>query len=105
MSDAKTNSMPLALLQARTIQQRLLRAELRAGRRWNWCGKRGWWLRCSFSHEQSGTWHMRRFVATLSEACMFLNIQEDDWIWQPVTPQEEGDKPSQPQEYMPFLMF
>ncbi len=105
MSDARTNSVPLALLQAKTIQPRLLRAELCAGRRWKWCGKRGWWLHCSLLHEQAGTWYMRRFVATLSEACALLNIYEDDWTWQPVLPQEACDKQSQQQENVPFLMF
>jgi len=101
-----TNSLPnFHSLQASTIQQRLLRAELRAGRRWNWCGKRGWWLQCSLLHEQDGAFHMRRFVATVSEACTLLNIHEDDWTWQQVLPQEACDKQSQQQEYVPFLMF
>ncbi len=101
-----TNSLPnFHSLQARTIQQRLLRAELRAGRRWNWCGNRGWWLHCSLLHEQDGAFHMRRFVATVSEACTLLNIHEDDWTRQQVLPQEAYDKQSQQQEYVPFLMF
>jgi hypothetical protein len=105
MSDVKTNSVPPALLQAKTIQQRLLHAELRAGRRWNWCGKRGWWLLCSLLHEQCGAWHMCRFVATVSEACALLNIQEEDWTWQPVVPKTACDRQSQQPEYVPFLMF
>ena len=101
-----TNSLPnIHSLQAKTIQQRLLRAELRAGRRWNWCGKRGWWLHCSLLHEQDGTFHMRRFVPTVSEGCTLLNIHEEDWIWQSVLPQETCDKQSQQHEYVPFLMF
>jgi hypothetical protein len=48
---------------------------------------------------------MRRFVATLSEACTLLNIHEDDWTWQPVALKAACDKPSQQQAYVPFLMF
>ena len=100
------NSLPsFHSLQAKTIQLRLLRAELRTGRRWNWWGKRGWWLHCSLLHEQDGACHMRRFVATVSEASAFLNIHEDDWTWHPVVPQEACDKQSQQQKYVPFLMF
>lgn len=105
MLDARTNSVPRARLQAKTIQPRLLRAELRAGRRWNWCGTRGWWLHCCLLQEQGGTWHLRRFVTTLAQACTFLNIQEEDWTWQEVAPKPAGDKSSQQQAYVPFLMF
>ena len=105
MSDARTNSVPLALLQAKMIQPMPLRAELRAGRRWNWCGKWGWWLHCSLLHEQAGTWYMRRFVATLSEVCTLLNIHEDDWTWQTALLQEACDKQSQQQAHVPFLMY
>jgi hypothetical protein len=105
MLDAKTNSMPWVRLQAKTIQPRLLRAELHAGRRWNWCGKRGWWLHCSLLNEQDGTWHLHRFVTTLTEACTFLNIQEEDWTWQAVAPKPADDRLSRQQTYLPFLMF
>jgi len=91
--------------QGKTIQLRLLRAELRAGPRWRWFGKRGWWLHCSLFHEQDGTLHIRRFVTTLSEACTMLNIHQDDWTWLPMLSQEACDKQSQQQEYVPFLMF
>ncbi len=94
-----------AELHAKTIQVRPVRAELYAGRRWKWWGKRGWWLHCSLLHEQSSTWHARRFVATLSEACALLRVQEDDWSWQAVSPEEALDKDSQRQEYIPFMMF
>jgi len=101
-----TDSLPnFYSLQAKTIQLRLLRAELHEDRRWKWCGKRGWWLHCSLLHEQGGALHLRRFVATVSEACAMLNIHEDDWTWLPALPQEAGEKQSKQQEYVPFLMF
>lgn len=87
------------------IQSRLLRAELRPGRRWNWCGKRGWLLYCSLLNERGDAWHLCRFVATVSEACAFLDIQEDSWDWQPVAPKPVCDKSSQQQASVPFLMF
>jgi hypothetical protein len=93
------------LLHAKTIQVRLVRAELRAGRRWKWWGRRGWWLHCSLLHGQPVTWHICRFVATLAEACALLNIQEDDWTWQAASPEEVRDKESQQKKYVPFLMF
>jgi hypothetical protein len=105
MFDSKTNSEPAVPLQAKTIQLRPVRTELRAGRRWKWCGNRGWWLYCSLLHEQSGAWQVRRFVATLSEASSLLNVHEDDWTWQPVSAEKASDKESQQQEYVPFLMF
>ena len=105
MSEAKTKHMPLAHLQAKTVQPRLLRAELRASRRWNWFGKQGWWLHCSLLNTHNGPWHMRRFVATLPEACTILGIHEDDWTWQEVAPKATCDRPSQQQAYVPFLMF
>jgi hypothetical protein len=104
MSDSRTHGKPTAL-QAKTIQVRPVRAELRAGRRWKWWGKRGWWLRCSLLHERKGMWRARHFVATFAEACVLLNAHEDDWIWQPVSPEEAGDREPQQQEYVPFLMF
>lgn len=55
MSESSIQSKPAALLQVKTIQVRPVRTELRAGRRWKWWGKRGWWLRCSLLHEQRGT--------------------------------------------------
>jgi hypothetical protein len=103
MSEARTQSKP-AELHAKTIQVRPVRAELYAGRRWKWWGKRGWWLHCSLLHEQGGTWHIRRFVATLGEACALLYIQEDDWAWQAAPPREAPEKEPK-QEYIPFLMF
>jgi len=102
MSDAKPNSAPLAAVHAKMIQPRLLRAELRAGRRWTWCGKRGWWLHCSLLNEQDDTWRLCRFVATVSEACTFLNIQEEDWTWQEGAPKPADEKQ---QTHVPFLMF
>ena len=105
MSGTRTISEPQAQLQARTIQVRLMRAELRPGRRWNWCGKRGWWLHCCLLNDQDGTWGLRRFVATVSEACTFLNIQQDDWEWQKVVSRPASNKSSQQQDYVPFLMF
>ena len=105
MSDSRINGKPVAQLQAKTIQLRPVRAELRSGRRWKWCGKRGWWLYCSLLHEQQGIYHIRRFVATFYEACALLNIHEDDWTWQQASPEETNDRESQQQEYIPFLMF
>lgn len=102
MSGTTTMSRPRVQLQARTLQPRLLRFELRAGRRWTWCGKWGWWLHCSLLNEQDRIWHTRWFVATVAEACAFLNIQKDDWNWQEVAPKPACDKQ---QEYIPFLMF
>ena len=100
MLDVRTTSLPQARLQARTIQPKLLCADLRAGRRWHWWGRRGWWLHCALVNAQGQTWHLRRFVAAVSEACAFLNIQQEDWTWQGVAP-----GPDQQQEYVPFLMF
>ena len=54
---------------------------------------------------EDGTWHLRRFVATVSEACTFLNIQEEAWTWQEGALKPAGDKSSQQQVYVPFLMF
>ena len=104
MSDSSIHSKPAAL-HAKTIQMRPVRAELRAGRRWKGWGKRGWWLHCSLLHEQRSTWHIRRFVTTLSEACALLNVREDDWTWQPVSSEEVPSKDFQQQEHVPFLMF
>ena len=50
-------------------------------------------------------WHLSRFVATVSEACALLHIQEDDWNWQKVAPEEALDKESQRQECVPLRMF
>jgi len=94
MSDTKTTNVPLALLYDTTIKQRRLCAELRPGRRWTWLGKRGWWLRCFPLHEQGGSWHKRRFVATLAEACTLLHVHTDDWTWQPVARSELCDQES-----------
>jgi len=105
MLGARTNCVPRARLLAKTIQPMLLRVDLRAGRRWHWCGKRGWWLHCCLLQEQGSTWHLRRFVATVPEACTFLNIQEEDWTWQEVAPEPACGNPSQQQAYVPFLMF
>jgi hypothetical protein len=105
MFDSRTNSKPAVPLRAKTLQLRPVGAELRAGRRWKWWGKRGWWLHCSLLHEQSGTWQIRRFAATLSEACALLNVYEDDWTWQPESVEEVSDKESQQKEYVPFLML
>ena len=104
MSESRAWSKP-AELHAKTIQVRPVRTELRAGRRWKWWGKQGWWLHCSLLHEQRGTWHICRFVATVGEACALLHIQEDDWSWQAVSSEGELGRQSQRQEYVPFLMF
>ena len=91
MSDTKTTNVPLALLYDKTIKHRRLCAELRPGRRWTWRGKRGWWLHCFPLHEQDGSWHKRRFVATLADACTLLHVHADDWTWQPVARSELCD--------------
>jgi hypothetical protein len=104
MSDSRAHGKPTAR-QAKTIQVRSVRAELRAGRRWKWWGKQGWWLHCSLLHEQKGMWRVRHFVATFAEACVLLNVHEDDWTWQPVSPEEADAREPQQQGYAPFLMF
>jgi hypothetical protein len=105
MSEARTRSKPAALLHAKTIQLRPVRAELRAGRRWKWWGKRGWWLHCTLLHEQHVIWHVCRFVATLAEASAFLNVHEEDWSWQAASSEEADGNEDQQQGYVPFLMF
>ncbi|HZU69531.1 MAG TPA: hypothetical protein VFA09_19820 [Ktedonobacteraceae bacterium] len=67
-------------------------------------GQGGMVLHCSLLHEQSRTWHVRRFVATVGEAYALLNIQENDWTWQVVSPLEAREKEPK-QEYISFLMF
>ena len=104
MSDSKIHGKHAAL-RAKTIQMRPMRAELHTGRRWKWCGRWGWWLHCTLLHEQRGIWDVRRFVTNLDEACALLNIDADDWTWQPVLTEEVGDKESLWREYTPFLMF
>lgn len=105
MSDTKTTNVPLALLYDKTTKQRRLCAELRPGRCWTRWGKRGWWLRRFPLHEQDGSWHKRRFVATLAEACTLLHVYADDWIWQPVVLKESDDQPPEPQASGAFPMF
>jgi hypothetical protein len=94
MSDTKTTNVPLALLYDKTSKQQRLHAELRPGRRWTRWGKRGWWLRCFPFLEQGGSWHKRRFVATLAEACTLLHVHADDWTWQPVARSKPCDQES-----------
>lgn len=105
MPEMKRDSVPLARLQAKTIQSRVLRAALCPGRRWTWCGKRGWWLHCWLLDEQEGTWHTRRFVASVAEACAMLHIHEEDWTWQPAVLKEAYDQPPEPQASGVFPLF
>lgn len=80
----------------------LLHVEARRGRRWGWFGKKGWWI--SLSLFQS--WHVRKFVSSLSEAGIFFKQDPDIHGWinehpRPSTPPE----PSARSQGLPFLLF
>lgn len=55
----------------------LVQVEARRGRRWKWFGKRGWWIQLCLFHG----WHTKKFVASLSEAGIFLKYDPDYLPW------------------------
>ena len=80
--------------------------EARRGRRWGWCGRKGWWVHFYLFRG----WHVKKFVLTLAEASVFLTYDPDELPWLEKSPQKSthGDAGRQsPTRWssVPFLLL
>ncbi len=83
--------------------------EARRGRRWRWCGRKGWWVHLYLFRG----WHVKKFVSTLAEAGVFLKYDPDELPWleserQPPKrsePAQPAPSPSSRWNSVPFSLF
>lgn len=54
-----------------------VQVEARRGRRWGWCGRKGWWVHLYLFRN----WHVKKFVSTLAEAGVFLKYDPEELPW------------------------